>query len=121
MKLKFSYFFNKNDFKGYFRDIFGTFNHGLFFFLSEMISSSNGWGVWKYNLKQESAPLGPAKLTLSLIAIPPYQVVVSCTHPKDEEDEIGNACTNSLKKITSSSVGFQRWWCEQVRKFWLNN
>ena len=72
-----------------------------------MISSSNGLGVWKYDLKQDLAPLGPAKLTLSLIAIPPYQVVVSCTHPKDEEDEIGNACTNSLKKSLVRQLDFK--------------
>ena len=79
--------------------------------------------LWSLEIRVEtgSGPIMASKTDSQSHSHPPYQVVVSCTHPKDEEDEIGNACTNSLKKITSSSVGFQRWWCEQVRKFWLNN
>ena len=62
IKSKYSYFFKNKILQGilsgYFRVIFGKFNHGLFFFLSEMISSLVGfiYTFW-YSLSSTSSIL----------------------------------------------------------------
>ena len=64
-------------------------------------------GSLEIRLEKGSGPIRASKTDSQSHSHPPYQVVVSCTHPKDEEDEIGNACTNSLKKSLVRQLDFK--------------